>query len=279
MTVQTALLQGAGLLEDAGIAVARLTAEVLLAHALGRERVYLYAHPEQELKEVEWLHYGRYLHERLQGKPTQYITRKQEFYGREFRVSPDVLIPRPETEHVVEMALGCWRTSAPRVLDVGAGSGALAVTLQLETGGDAWATEISPAAAAEAAGNARRLGARVAVVACDLMEAIAPASMDLIVSNPPYVPLAQREGLQREVRDWEPDVALFAGETGFEIYRRIIGDAPRVLRPGGWLVMELGFGSCDAVAEMLSGWKDLRIEPDLAGIPRVIAARAVLDRS
>ena len=278
MTVRTALLQGVSLLEDAGVAVARLTAEVLLSHAMGRERVYLYAHPEQELKEVEWIHYGRYLHERLQGKPTQYITKKQEFYGREFRVSPDVLIPRPETEHVVEVALRLGRSPGlPRILDIGAGSGALAVTLQLETGGEAWATDISPAAAAVAAGNARRLGARVSVVACDLMEAIAPASMDLIVSNPPYVPLTQREGLQREVRDWEPHVALFAGETGFEIYRRIVADAPRVLRPGGWLVLELGFGSCDTVSGLLSGWKDLRIEPDLAGIPRVIAARAVPD--
>jgi release factor glutamine methyltransferase len=272
MTLHTALLQGVSLLEDAGIAVARLTAEVLLSHALGCERVYLYAHPEQELKEVEWIHYGRYLHERLQGKPTQYITRKQEFYGREFRVSPDVLIPRPETEHVVETALRFCQTPSPRILDVGTGSGALVVTLQLETGGEAWATDISPAAAAVAAANATRLGARVNVAACDLMQAIAPASMDLIVSNPPYVPLTQREGLQREVRDWEPQVALFAGETGFEIYRRIVEDAPRVLRPGGWLVMELGFGSCDTVAEMLRGWQDLRIEPDLAGIPRVIAA-------
>src|ERR1700720_1925768 len=105
MTVQTALLQGSGLLEDAGIAVPRLTAEVLLSHALHCERVYLYAHPERPLQEVEWIHYGRYLHERLQGKPTQYITKRQEFYGREFRVSPDVLIPRPETEHGVEVAL------------------------------------------------------------------------------------------------------------------------------------------------------------------------------
>jgi release factor glutamine methyltransferase len=273
MTLHTALLQGVSLLEDAGIAVVRLTAEVLLSHALGCERVYLYAHPEQELREVEWIHYGRYLHERLQGKPTQYITRKQEFYGREFRVSPDVLIPRPETEHVVETALRRCQSPSSRILDIGTGSGALAVTLQLETGGHAWATDISPAAAAAAAANALRLGARVNVAACDLMQAIAPASMDLIVSNPPYVPLAQRAGLQREVRDWEPHVALFAGETGFEIYRRIVEDAPRVLRPGGWLVMELGFGSCDMVTEMLCGWKDLRIEPDLAGIPRVIAAR------
>ena len=272
MTVHTALLQGVRLLEDASIAAPRLTAEVLLAHAIGQERVHLYAHPERELQEAEWLHYGRYLHERLNGKPTQYITGRQEFYGREFRVTPDVLIPRPETEHVVEVALQVAR-EAKRLLDVGSGSGALAVTLQLETGAEAWATDISPAAATVAAGNARRLGAPVNVVICDVMEAIAAGAMDLIVSNPPYVPIAQRQGLQREVRDWEPHVALFAGETGFEIYDRIVADAPRVLRPGGWLILELGFGSRDYVANLLSGWRDVRIEPDLAGIPRVIAAR------
>ena len=270
MTAQTALLQGVSLLEEAGIAVPRLTAEVLLSHAMGCERPYLYAHPERELQELEWLHYGRYLHERLKGKPTQYITHRQEFYGREFRVTPDVLIPRPETEHVVEAALKC---PANRILDIGTGSGALAITLQLETGAAAWATDISPAAAAVAADNASRLGARINLAVCDLMEAIAPGAMDLIVSNPPYVPLTQQEGLQREVRDWEPHVALFAGQTGFEIYDRIAADAPRVLRPGGWLVMELGFGSLDYVQNLLRGWQDLRIEPDLAGIPRVIAAR------
>jgi release factor glutamine methyltransferase len=274
MTLHTALLQGVRLLEDAGIASPRLTAEVLLAHAIRQERVYLYAHPERELQEVEWLHYGRYLHERLNGKPTQYITGRQEFYGREFRVTPDVLIPRPETEHVVELALQIAPAPA-RALDVGTGSGALAVTLELETGAEAWATEISPAAAAVAAGNARRLGAPVNLVICDLMEAIAAGAMDLIVCNPPYVPVAQRQGLQREVRDWEPDVALFAGETGFELYDRIVADAPRVLRPGGWLIMELGFGTRDHVADLLAGWQDVRIEPDLAGIPRVIAARGV----
>jgi release factor glutamine methyltransferase len=187
-------------------------------------------------------------------------------------VTPDVLIPRPETEHVVEVALQMAR-GAVRVLDVGTGSGALAVTLQLETGAEAWATDISSAAATVAAGNARRLGARVNMAICDLMEAIAAGAMDLIVCNPPYVPIAQRQGLQREVRDWEPHVALFAGETGFEIYDRVATDAPRVLRPGGWLVMELGFGSRDYVANLLSGWQNVRIEPDLAGIPRVIAAR------
>jgi release factor glutamine methyltransferase len=271
MRIDTALLQGAGLLEEAGVAVPRLTAEVLLAHAIGCERVFLYAHPERELKELEWLHYGRYLHERLQGKPTQYITKRQEFYGREFRVTPDVLIPRPETEHVVETALQCG--ARRRILDVGSGSGALAVTLQLETGAETWAADISPAAAVVAVDNARRLGASVNVIVCDLMQAVAPGSMDLIVSNPPYVPLTEREGLQREVRDWEPHVALFAGETGFEIYDRIAADAPRVLRPGGWLVMELGFGSRDHVAALFGAWRKTRIEPDLSGIPRVIAAQ------
>jgi release factor glutamine methyltransferase len=272
MTVQTALLQGTQLLEEAAVPVARLTAEVLLSHALGRERQYLYAHPEQELREVEWLHYGRYLHERLQGKPTQYITQRQEFYGREFRVTPDVLIPRPETEHVVEVALAVAR-AARRLVDVGTGSGALAVTLQLETGAAAFATDISAAAAAAAAGNAARLGAHVDFAVCDLLTAIADRSMDLIVSNPPYVPLGDKHGLQREVRDWEPHVALFAGESGFELYERIVADAPRVLGPGGWLVMELGFGSLDHVTALLRGWDEVRVEPDLAGIPRVIAGR------
>jgi release factor glutamine methyltransferase len=269
VTLQTALLQGARLLEEGGIAVPRLTAEVLLAHALKRDRVYLYAHPEHELAEVEWIHYGRYLHERLKGKPTQYITKRQEFYGRDFRVTPDVLIPRPETEHVVEVAKS---KGGRHILDVGTGSGAIAVTLQLETGAHVSATDLSPAAASVAARNAQTLRATVAIIVCDLMSAIAPGSMDLIVSNPPYVPLTERDGLQREVRDFEPHLALFGGPTGFEVYARIVADARRVLRPGGWLVMELGFGAHERVAEMLAEWASVETVPDLAGIPRVIAA-------
>jgi release factor glutamine methyltransferase len=272
MTVQAALLQGTKLLEDAGIAAPRLTGEVLLSHALHRDRTYLYAYPEHVLSEIEWIHYGRYLHERLGGKPTQYITGRQEFYGRDFRVTPHVLIPRPETEHVVEAALELAR-GARRILDVGTGSGALAVTLQLELKAAAVATDISPDALAVAAENARRLGAAVDFVACDLMSAIGAKTQDLVVSNPPYVPLAEAPGLQREVRDFEPHVALFGGPTGFEIYGRLIADAARVLRPGGRLIVELGFGSHERVRAMLGdNWCDITIRPDLAGIPRVLAA-------
>ncbi|MEO8368233.1 MAG: peptide chain release factor N(5)-glutamine methyltransferase [Candidatus Solibacter sp.] len=272
MTVRTALQQGTRMLEQATIPVARMTAEVLLAHAMHVERAYFYAHPEQELTEMEWLHYGRYLHERLNGTPTQYVIGHQEFYSRDFRVGPGVLIPRPETEHVVEVALEVAR-GARRVLDIGTGSGALAVTLQLETGAETWATDISAIALRVASRNAAALDSRVNFVRCDLMEGIAAASMELIVSNPPYVPLSHREGLQREVRDFEPHVALFAGPTGFELYDRIAADAPRVLRPGGWLVMELGFTSLNHVQALVESWSEVRVVPDLAGIPRVIAAR------
>src|SRR5438876_9423356 len=176
MTLQQALLQGTKLLEEAGIAAPRLTAEVLLGHALGQERAFLYAHSERELREVEWIHYGRYLHERLNGKPTQYITGRQEFYGREFRVTPDVLIPRPETELVVETALDVGR-GARRIVDAGCGSGAIAVTLQIETGALVLGTDISAAALAVAADNGRRLGARVEWAQCDLLSAIVGASV------------------------------------------------------------------------------------------------------
>src|SRR5207248_5453782 len=150
MDLRTALMQGQKLLEDGSISAPRLTAEVLLAHAIGCERIWLFAHSDEELREVWWIHYGRYLHERLQGKPTQYITGRQEFYGREFRVTPDVLIPRPETEHVIETALALAR-GAQRVLDIGTGSGAIAATLALELNAEAFATDISPAAAVVAA--------------------------------------------------------------------------------------------------------------------------------
>lgn len=273
MTIGAALQQGAQLLEQGAIAAPRLTAEVLLAYALGRGREYLYAHPEEELSEVAWIHFGRYLHERLQGKPAQYITRRQEFYGRPFKVTPAVLIPRPETEHVIEAVLELSPLPATG-LDIGCGSGAIAVTLQLETGARYWATDISTAALAVAAENARSLGASVQLVACDVASAIAAGSVELVVSNPPYVPLNEKETLQREVRDYEPHLALFGGPGGLDLYQKIIRDAERVLMPHGWLIVELGFKTSEAVRAMLGRrWSDVCIRPDLAGIPRVLAAR------
>jgi release factor glutamine methyltransferase len=274
MTVLTALLQGTKLLEEEAISAPRLTAEVLLTHALQRERSYLYAHPEEELSEIAWIHYGRYLHERMKGKPTQYITGRQEFYGRDFRVNSDVLIPRPETEHLVEAAITHIQPQDV-VVDVGTGSGAVAITLALETPGHVFGTDISTAALNFARDNAQQLSAQVTFLASDLVDPFRDHSINVLVSNPPYVPRTDQPSLQREVRDYEPHVALFAGPTGLELYERLIADAARVLRPHGWLLLELGYNSLDPVRAMLEhGWTDIDVIPDLAGFPRVIAARA-----
>jgi release factor glutamine methyltransferase len=267
--IRTALLQGQQLLGGAKVDAPRLNAEVLLAHAIGCGRTWLYAHSDEELRELWWIHYGRYLHERMQGKPTQYITGRQEFYGREFRVSPDVLIPRPETEHLVETAL---ERAAGNIVDIGTGSGAIAVTLALETHTRVFATDISEAAVRVAEGNARRLESPVRFAVCDLGTALPSRYFDLVVSNPPYVPAEGSESIQREVREHEPRVALFGGSDGLDVYRRLIPEAQRLLKPGGHLVMEIGWLAADAVGAMLSEWKDVETKPDLAGIPRVVSA-------
>lgn len=269
MTLQTALQQGQKLLEDAGILAPRLTAEVLLAHAIGCARSWLYAHFDEELKELWWIHYGRYLHQRLSGMPTQYITGTQAFFGRDFRVTPAVLIPRPETEHVIEAAL---KYSVETALDIGTGSGAIAVTLALETEARVTATDISAAALRVAQGNSRRLAALVDFVQCDLGSALLDKAFDLVVSNPPYVPEADRATLQPEVRDYEPALALYAGADGLDIYRRLIPEAARLLRPGGRLVVELGYNSLEGVRQMLEGWCDVEVVEDLAHVPRVLCA-------
>ncbi len=272
MTLQTALLQGTRLLEDARVPAPRLTAEVLLAFALRKDRAYLYAHSNDELGETGWIHYGRYLHQRLNGMPTQYVTGRQEFYGREFCLTPSVLIPRPETEHVVETALARLHPGDV-VFDAGTGSGAIAVSLALESRSRVLAGDISEPALQVARSNAQRLGAPVAFLAADLTTAFRSASLDMLVSNPPYVPLADLPGLQSEVRDYEPHLALFAGADGMEIYRRLIDDARRVLRPGGSIVLELGYNSEERVRGLLSGhFRQIESACDLAGIPRVLSA-------
>jgi release factor glutamine methyltransferase len=268
MTARTALRQGVDLLRKGGIAEPRLTAEILLCHALRRERIYLHSHPEHELTTLEWLHYGRYLHERLKRKPSQYITRKQEFYGREFQVSPAVLIPRPETEHLVEHAL-CLRPEARRVLDIGTGSGILAITLALETTACVVATDLSAEALAVTRENARRLAAEVGLVQCDFASALR-GPFDLIVSNPPYVDEAEWQELEPEVRDYEPALALLGGEA---TYRALIADAARLLTPGGVLIFEIG-AKQQRFSELLDEcWTGVQVFSDLAGRPRVIEAR------
>jgi len=275
VTLRTAITQGTELLTASGVPEPRLTAELLLCHAVHCERTYLYAHPEQELREVEWIHYGRWLHERMQGKPLQYITKAQEFYGRAFLVTPEVLIPRPETELLIEIVLK-RRSDARAIVDVGAGSGAIAITLSLELGVPVIATDISRAALDIAATNAASLKAAVQFVRADLIETFVDNSLDVVVSNPPYVPIVDRKTMQKEVRDWEPHIALFAGVSGLDIYRRLIPEALRVLKPGGLLALELGFGQADAVAALLKNWHNMDINRDLAGIPRVISCEKPL---
>jgi release factor glutamine methyltransferase len=274
LTVHAALLQGTELLEKGAIPAPRLTAEVLLSQAMHCDRAYLYAHSEDELTRRAWIHYGRYLDERLRGKPTQYITHLQEFYGRNFYVNRKVLIPRPETEHLVEAGIGWLRArGGGRVLDVGTGSGAIAITMALESGSAVLASDISQGALAVAERNRRSHGAAVGFFAADLLEAVAAETIDLLIANPPYVPGADAANMQSEVRDWEPHVALFAGETGFEIYQRLVCGARKAVRRGGRLLMELGYQSLQGVREMLRAeWTDIEVISDLAGLPRVIGA-------
>ena len=273
LTVRQALDQGTRLFEDGALGAPRLTAEVLLCHALRRDKSFLYAHGDEEMTELAWIHYGRYLHERLAGKPTQYITKTQEWFGRPFRVSPDVLIPRPETEHVIEVALA--RTPRRgRAADIGCGSGAIGVTWQIETGAPTVLADISTAALGVACANARSLGAKAECVASDLCEAFGGQAFDLVLSNPPYIPDPERGHLQREVRDFEPAVALFGGPTGVEIYSRLLAGTERILKPGGWVVMEIGYQAQARILALLgSRWRGAETAQDLAGWPRVISAQ------
>ena len=270
---------------------------MLLAHAIGCDRTWLYAHPEEQLREVWWIHYGRYLHERIQGKPTQYITGRQEFYGREFRVTSDVLIPRPETEHVIEVALerlgvgsdagSPRRKDELRIADVGTGSGCIAIALALEfPAARVTATDMSAPALEVARRNAARhnFESRIDFIECNLLSAILHQSpvtsyqsplFDLIASNPPYIGHWEAATLPREVREHEPALALFGGETGTEIYPPLIQQAAALLKPGGMLVLELGHTSADYVSHLLRApvWGGLTITNDLAGIPRVASAQ------
>jgi release factor glutamine methyltransferase len=279
LRLDLALRQATERLQAASRGDARLDAETLLMHAVGRERSYLYAHPELELSCSDVSRYSAMLDRRAAGEPLQYITGHRQFWGLDLEVNPSVLIPRPETEHLVEAAIELLRTKPmARVIDVGTGSGCIALALAKELPQvEIEAVDISPEALAVARGNAQRLGLeRVKCALSDLLEKFLhqDARFDMVVSNPPYVGESEADKLQVEVREHEPHCALFGGEQGLDIYRRLIPQAKQVLTPGGWLAMEIGFSQQAAILDLLSDWKEVRSIADLRGIPRVVVARS-----
>jgi release factor glutamine methyltransferase len=284
MDIRGSLREAMARLTAANVPSHALTAELLLLHALGRDRAWIYAHPEFELDFASAEKYFDLVARRASGVPTQYLTGKQEFWGLEFEVTPDVLIPRPETEHVIEAALDrigpARKNDSLRIADVCTGSGCIAVALAREfPNAEIFATDISRAALAIARRNAGRHGvaARMHFIETNLLDAFRDKtrSFDLIASNPPYVGLADEPTLQREVRAHEPAIALFAGDDGLAVYAPLIRDAAAFLHTGGFLVLELGYNSLPGVRALLDrpdNWSDIRVANDLAGIPRVISA-------
>jgi release factor glutamine methyltransferase len=253
----------------------RRDAELLLMRAAGRDRAWLLSHPEVELTPDQNLEFEDWLARRARYEPIQYILGETEFYGLTFKVTSHVLIPRPETEHLVEAALERVPPDASiRICDVGSGSGAIAVTLAHKLPlAHVVALDISPAALAIAKQNAETHGVadRIRLIESDLLSAVAGETFQLIVSNPPYVP--SHEVIESQVRDYEPHTALFAGPTGLEIYQRLIPAAREALASDGWLLMEIGHGQRDALAALLADWNRLEFLTDLQGIPRVAIAQ------
>jgi release factor glutamine methyltransferase len=292
MDNRAALRKAMADLRAAQVSSHTLAAELLLMHVLERDRAWIYTHPEQTLEPAAMERYFALVARRAAGEPTQYLTGKQEFWGLEFEVTPAVLIPRPETEHVVEVALERlgsrgikinMKTGLPspplRIADVGTGSGCIAVALANELPHAAvLATDISARALGVARRNSvrHRVADHITLVQADLLASVNEVNpFDLIVSNPPYVGRNESDQLAREVREHEPAAALFAGPNGVEIYPRLIQQAALLLQRRGILVLELGYNSLDHVRALLYGqpaWVNVSVTNDLAGIPRVIAA-------
>ena len=253
----------------------RRDAELLLAHVLGADRAALLTHPERVLSPAESAQYECFLVRRAASEPIQYITGLQEFYGLAFSVSPQVLIPRPETEHLVEAVLKrVDPESNARILDVGTGSGAIAVSLAyLLPRARVTAVDLSPEALEVARRNAQSHGVneRITWVQSDLLAAVTSLHFDVVVSNPPYI--ADREVLEPQVANYEPHSALYAGPTGMEVYVRLIPQARKVLKPNGWLLLEIGHGQGPAIRKLLSDWTGVFFLNDLRGIRRVAVAR------
>jgi release factor glutamine methyltransferase len=294
MDARTAFKKGIGQLRDAGVSSFTLAAELLLLHVAAKDRTWLYAHPEDELLPEQEQRFFALVTRRIDGEPTQYLTGKQEFWSLEFEVTPAVLIPRPETEHVIEVALdrlalreiraGRKQTLSGeglRIADIGTGSGCIAVALAKDLPGTQFvATDISPAALEVAKRNAQRHGFadRTSFIESNLLDKIPSLPrFHLIVSNPPYIGRNEAPTLAREVRDHEPATALFGGEEGYELYADLIAQSAEHLEPGGILVLEFGHNSLPAVQPLFDTpqWTHVGVTNDLAGIPRVIAAEKI----
>jgi release factor glutamine methyltransferase len=255
---------------------ARRDAEMLLMHLTGRNRAWLLTYADDDFGGCTAVRYASLVERRLAGEPIQHITGQVEFYGLPFRVTPDVLIPRPETEHLVEAAIEITRGSAPAtIVDVGTGSGAIAIALAHNLKSSrVTAIDVSEAALALAHQNAERNGVSVRFLQGDLLEPVAGETFSLVVSNPPYIPETDRPSLSVEVRDHEPAIALFAGNDGLDIYRRLIPQAFGTLSAGGHILLEIGHGQVQVVQAMLerAGFVNVRCILDLQGIPRVLSA-------
>jgi release factor glutamine methyltransferase len=292
MDIRTALKQGIATLRAAHVPSDTLAAEMLLLDVLGKDRTWLYAHPESVLAPNEAEDYIALLQQRAEGVPTQHLTGKQEFWGLMFEVNSAVLIPRPETEHVIEVALDRLalrelragrkqktRGAGMTIADIGTGSGCIAIALAKELPeATLYAMDISPSALAVAKRNAERLGFGECIQFVEsnlLLNAASELFFDLIASNPPYIGRNAEAELPREVREHEPEIALYGGEEGYEIYAGLISQAAGHLKPGGILVLELGHDSLPAVRPLLESpeWSNMGVTTDLAGIPRVISVQ------
>ncbi len=282
LTIATALREGAELLRRAAIANDLLDAQTLLAESLGRDRTWLIINYREPLDDEAHHRYRLLIERRAAGEPLQYIIGRQEFFGLDFEVGPAVLIPRPETELIVEEAIRIASREdwpAPTIIDVGTGSGCLAVTIAREIPrARVIAIDLSPAALEVASRNARRNGLeeRIKFVASDLLTAIIERPLAaIIVSNPPYIAAAEIAGLQREVREWEPLTALTDFADGLSFYRRLLIETASRLEPGGFFICELGYGQAAAVTAIVSPeiWESPRLLDDLQGIPRTMVVR------
>jgi release factor glutamine methyltransferase len=286
MQLREALQVGLKSLLEHDVPSANLAAELLLMHLLHQDRSFLYTHSDQALQAAQFERYMELIGERCTGKPTQYITGHQEFWGLDLEVTPAVLIPRPETEHIIEAVLDLIsredlsKKDPFRIADVGTGSGCIPIALAKELpAAQLYATDISADALEVAVRNAQCLGAAGEIeffesdlLAC-LLEPEFLGTFDFVVSNPPYVGHDELADVQREVRVFEPRLAWGDLVQGEEIYARLFPQAEQLLKPGGSVVVEIGYNKQDAVLALLDeGWQEREVRPDLAGIPRVITA-------